>query len=658
VAVGITAEIKSRLPVADVVGETVQLRKAGTTLKGLCPFHGEKTPSFVVTPGRDTWHCFGCGKGGDIFSFVMERDGLGFPEARRLLAARAGVEIDDRISREDARRARLHAVVEAAVAFYHAVLMSSKAGEPGLAYLRDRGFTDDTIVKHQLGWAPAGWDQLVTTLAKRRDIGAGELIEVGIARPRQRGGGAYDFFRERVLFPIRDANGHAIGLGGRVLPDAAGDGPKYLHTGATPLFDKSRTLYLVDRAKSAIRKSGQAVIVEGYTDALMAHQAGYENVVASLGTALTPGQVALLIRYGKARGDGRGELSIALAYDVDAAGEKAGTLGAASLEALIRQLARDDSGVELDDVRVVRLPPGKDPDEVLRETPAAWGDAIRDAQPIVDHLIDTHARAHDLRTPGGRARFVEAVLPTIRHLPNPVLRDAYLGRVRQVSGVEEGTLREAARQQAAKEAADPRHNGQSGSDGANRLSVEAILASPDTLRVADILRTITRSEAELLTLTLLRDDAHDRILDEIGPDRLPTQLARELYRAVVLARARDDHGVRPRFDVTALLTTLDPEIRALAEAVLKAADTERYRRLPDREVSVAISQVVLELEEHDLDERARFNHDELAEAERGGDRPSVDRLLRERLLLNEQRRSLDRRRAETRLLAKPAVAGR
>jgi DNA primase len=309
-------------------------------------------------------------------------------------------------------------------------------------------------------------------------------------------------------------------------------------------------------------------------------------------------------------------------------------------------------------VRVLRLPPGKDPDEVLRETPAAWGDAIRDAQPNVDHLIDTHARAHDLRTPGGRARFVEAVLPTIRHLPNPVLRDAYLGRLRQVSGVEEGTLREAARQQAAKEAADPRHNGQSGSDGANRLSVEAILASPDTLRVADILRTITRSEAELLTLTLLRDDAHDRILDEIGPDRLPTQLARELYRAVVLARARDDHGVRPRFDVTALLTTLDPEIRALAEAVLKAADTERYRRLPDREVSVAISQVVLELEEHDLDERARFNHDELAEAERGGDRPSVDRLLRERLLLNEQRRSLDRRRAETRLLAKPAVAGR
>jgi DNA primase len=657
VAVGTTAEIKSRLAVADVVAETVALRKAGTTLKGLCPFHGEKTPSFVVTPGRESWHCFGCGKGGDIFAFVMERDGLSFPEARRLLAARAGVELDDRTTREDARRARMTAVMEHAVAFYHAVLTGSKTGEKALAYLHDRGFTDETIAKHQLGYAPAGWDQLVTQLAARRDVSAGELIEVGLARARQRGGGAYDFFRERVLFPIRDANGHAIGLGGRILPGAEGDGPKYLHTGATALFDKSRTLYLADRAKSAIRKTGQAVIVEGYTDALMAHQAGFENVVASLGTALTPGQVALLIRYGRARGDGRSELSIALAYDVDAAGEKAGTLGAASLEELIRRLARDDSGVELDDVRVVRLPDGRDPDEVLRETPDAWRDAIRDARPIVDFLIDTHARGHDLRTPGGRARFVEAVLPTIRHLPNPVLRDAYLGRLRQVSGVEEGTLREAARMQALREEADPRRGGGDAGDG-NRLSLEAILASPDTLPVADILRSITRSEAELLTLALLRDDAHDRILDEVGPDRLPTQVARELYRAIVLARARDEHLVRPAFNVSELLRGLDPEIRALGEAVLKAADAERYRSLGDRELAIAVSQVVLELEEHELDARAQFNHDELAEAERAGDRTTVDRLLDERRHLNEQRRSLDRRRSETRLLARPAMAGR
>ena len=180
-AVGTVAEIKGRLPVADVVGETVQLRKAGTTLKGLCPFHGEKTASFVVTPGRDTWHCFGCGKHGDIFTFVMERDGIGFPEALKVLAGRAGVEIDERTKREDAHNARLREVMEGAIAFYHAVLTASNAGKPALEYLHARGFTDDSIATYQLGWAPSGWDQMTRTLGTKRDVRPEELVEVGLA---------------------------------------------------------------------------------------------------------------------------------------------------------------------------------------------------------------------------------------------------------------------------------------------------------------------------------------------------------------------------------------------------------------------------------------------------------------------------------------------
>ena len=338
-AVGVAAEVKSKLTVVDVVGETVQLKKAGTTLKGLCPFHGEKTPSFIVTPGRETWHCFGCGEGGDIFSFVMRRDGIAFPEALRRLAQRAGVEIDERTSREDAHRKRLHDVLDTAFAFYHAVLLNSETGAPALAYLRGRGFADESIERAQLGFAPPDWDALVRTLERKRQIGAPELIEAGLATPRKSGRGVYDRFRGRVLFPIRDATGNATGLGGRILPapppptiatpDPAlapapdSDGPKYLNSPATPLFDKSRTLYPLDRAKAAIRKSGIAVIVEGYTDALMAHQAGFDNVVASLGTALTPGQVALLTRYAAKK--------IVLAYDVDPAGERAGTLGVTAL---------------------------------------------------------------------------------------------------------------------------------------------------------------------------------------------------------------------------------------------------------------------------------------------------------------------------------------
>ncbi len=646
-AVGVVAEIKGRLPVADVVGETVQLKKAGTTLKGLCPFHGEKTPSFVVTPARDTWHCFGCGKHGDIFTFVMERDGLAFPEALRTLAARAGVEIDERTKREDAHNARLREVLEAAVAFYHAVLMKSKTGEPALAYLRGRGFTDETIEKHQLGWAPGGWDTLVRQLASKRQVTPTELLEVGLASPRQRGGGVYDRFRERVIFPIRDANGHAVGLGGRILgregvdENGADHGPKYLNSPATPLFDKSRTLYLIDRAKSQIRKGGQAVIVEGYTDALMAHQAGFENVVASLGTALTPQQVALLTRYAK---------RIALAYDVDAAGEKAGTFGATALEEVIRQLARDDSGVELDDVRVVRLPEGRDPDEVLREEPDRWREEVRTARPIVDHLIDVHARAHDLRTPGGQTRFVDAVLPIIRNLPNPVMRDAYLGQVHRVSGVEERTLIEAMHRRAARDA-----DGRGGRDGRDRFSAEAVTRAPDALPVTEILRGVSRTEQELLRLVLLVPEVHDAVLDGLGPDRLPSQVARELYTAIVLARARDDHGVRPPYALPAILDGLDEESRALGQA-LASRPGPNPRDLGDRALAYEVERLVLELEDTEWQERSAWNRDATAEAERDGDSETVERLTLERRHLNEQRRSLDRRRDQTRLLTRSAPA--
>ena len=634
-AVGTVAEIKGRLPVADVVGESVQLRKAGTTLKGLCPFHGEKTPSFVVTPARDTWHCFGCGKHGDIFTFLMERDGLSFPEALRTLAARAGIEIDERTKREDARRARLREVLDAAIAFYHAVLLHSKSGAPALEYLRGRGFTDETIERQQLGWAPGGWDTMTRQLAAKRQITSGELVEVGLASPRQRGGGVYDRFRERVIFPIRDANGHAVGLGGRILgkegEGGVDRGPKYLNSPATPLFDKSRTLYLIDRAKSPIRKTGQAVIVEGYTDALMAHQAGFDNVVASLGTALTPQQVALLTRYAK---------RIALAYDVDTAGEKAGTLGATALEELIRQLARDDAGVQLDDVRVVRLPEGKDPDEVRRDEPDRWREEVRTALPIVDHLIDVHARAHDLKTPGGKARFVDAVMPVLRNLP-PLMREPYQQRIQTLSGLDQGTLSMALRGGGARQ-------------GEGRFTADAVTRAADALPVNDILRGVSRTEQELLRLVLLVPECHDTVLDGLGPDRLPSQVARELYRAIVIARERDEHGVRPPFALATILDGLDEESRALGQALVSRTGPDP-RELGDRALAYEIERLTLELDDAEWHESSSFNRDAMAEAERDDDHAAIEHLTLERRLLNEQRRSLDRRRDQTRLLARAAV---
>lgn len=639
-AVGVAAEVKSKVAVVDVVGESVSLKKAGTTYKGLCPFHGEKTPSFVVTPHRESWHCFGCGLGGDIFSFVMQRDSVTFPEALRTLATRAGVEIDEHSKREDAHKARLRQVLDHAIAFYHAVLTHSNAGKEALDYLRGRGFTDETIAAHQLGWAPGGWDQMTRTLAAKRDVRADELVEVGLASPRQGGrGGVYDRFRSRVLFPIRDQNGHAVGLGGRLL---AGDGPKYLNSPATPLFDKSRTLYLIDKAKGSIRKSGQAVIVEGYTDALMAHQAGFDNVVASLGTALTPGQVALLTRYAS---------RIALAYDVDAAGEKAGTLGVTALAGLIGQLQGDTSGVKLEDVRVARLPDGKDPDEVVRESPAAWESAVAKAKPLVEYLIDHHAGRFDLKTSSGRIGFVESVMPALRGIADPLRRDEALGAVHRVSGVEERTLRQILE----RPDRNPMNQGRSGpgnagGHGESRITADAVLSSPDALPIRDILRAISAVEAELLHMLLLVPDQQLRVVNELGPDQLPSTVARELFRAIVLQRAPNDDGIHPPFRWAELLLTLDDETAALARALVAKPGPDP-RTLAAAELDYEVARLIIELEDDQLRERSDYNEAAQGEAERAADREQIERLMLERRQINEMRLSLDRRRDQTRLLA-------
>ena len=516
-ASGSVAEVKSRLAVADVVGETVQLRKAGSTFKGLCPFHGEKTPSFVVTPARETWKCFGCGKGGDIFTFVMERDNLPFGEALALLAQKAGVVLDERSRAEDAKRARLREVLEGAISFYHAILTSHELGKPALDYLHGRGFTDETIASQRIGWAPESWDACSKALAAKRGATPEELAVVGLTTDRGGGRGAYDRFRARIIFPIRDANGKATGLGGRLLPsdDARGDhGPKYLNSAATPLFDKSRTLYMIDKAKASIRKSGTAVLVEGYTDALMAHQSGFENVVASMGTALTPAQVALLLRYGS---------KIVLAYDVDAAGAKAGAFGATELLRLVTELATASDGPSLVDVGIVKLPDGKDPDEVVRDQPDVWRAAVERPTPVVEYLIEEAASAHDVRDLAGRKRAVDALTPTLRILRDPVIRDGYAAAAARRIGVDESTIREAIR----------RPGGEvPGSLQEGKISADRVRAADLEGDLGAILAGVSSPEAELLRLLLVAPSERLRVRETLADELFSSGLARSLWHAL------------------------------------------------------------------------------------------------------------------------------
>ena len=644
-AVGIAAEVKNRLSVVDVIGETVALKKSGASFKGLCPFHGEKTASFYVTPNRESWKCFGCGLGGDVFSFVMQRDSVTFPEALKILAAKAGVELDERSSREDARKARLREVLDSAIAWYHSVLTAHVSGAPALDYLHGRGFTDETIATFQLGWAPAGWDAMSRQLIAKRGVDPNAMAEVGLTQARTSGRGAYDRFRERIIFPIRDANGHAVGLGGRYLiaeGDTRDHGPKYLNSPATPLFDKSRTLYLVDRAKSAIRKSGQAVIVEGYTDALMAHQAGFTNVVASLGTALTPGQVAVLTRYAR---------KVALAYDVDPAGQSAGSFGVTELNNLISEV-QQDGGVGLTDVGVVRLPDGKDPDEVIRESPDLWREAVRTPDPILAYLIDYHAGRIDTRLADGRKRLVDAVMPTLRKVSDPVVRDAYLQLLARRSGVEERILLESLHRRP-----QPSRPGALGGGGASddhsgaRITLDAVRAAAESISPEEVVKSITPVEVELLRLLLLVPEQQARVVEVLKPADLPSTVARELYSAIVV---EFETG---QFERGRMLDALDPETRALAIA-LYAHHGPDPSRLSEARLAYAIDKCLLTLEADRLEERGTWNQAEQADAERRGDAEAIRRLLDEERQINEARRSLDRRIEQTHLLTRPAVAGR
>jgi len=374
--VSVADDIKSRLDIVSYIQQTVPLKKAGRNYKACCPFHAEKTPSFVVNPETQTWRCFGaCAEGGDVFSFAMKLHGWSFSEALRELGRQVGVEVRPRSPQQqtaDAYLDTLRGLLQTAAEFFHARLWDNPSP---LDYARrKRGFADATLAAYSIGYAPDAWTALRDHLfALGYDDDA--LIEAGLAR-RSEGGRVYDYFRHRLMIPIRDERGRVIGFGARALnPD---DNPKYLNSPQTPLFDKSRTLFGLDAAKRAIRDSETAVIVEGYMDAIQAHQAGFLNVVAQMGTAMTEPQLRLLVPRWATR--------VILALDSDAAGQSA-TMR--SLEVARAALRADYTGRLKVELRVLQIPDAKDPDDLIREAPERWQALVEAAVPVADYVIDT-----------------------------------------------------------------------------------------------------------------------------------------------------------------------------------------------------------------------------------------------------------------------------
>ncbi|MBI3160630.1 MAG: DNA primase [Chloroflexi bacterium] len=512
-------EIKDRLDILDIVSETVQLKRSGKSYTGFCPFHANtRTPSFVVWPESGTWKCFGaCNEGGDIFKFVMKRDGLEFPEALRQLAEKAGVTLRPPTAFEEAQREeheRLRALLEEAVSYYRKQLRQP-AGKDALEYLRGRGLNDETLALYELGYAPAGWDNGLKHFTEK-GYSEQELLEAGLVSERD-GGGVYDRFRNRIMFPIRDGRGRMAGFGARAL--AADDQPKYLNSPQTPVFDKSALLYGLDKARKPIREQDQAVIVEGYMDVIGPAQAGFTNLVSPMGTALTEPQLKLLKPLTR---------RIVLALDADAAGANATLRGL--------NVARDAFDREADpvfnarglvayegrlqaDIRVTALPEGLDPDEVAGRDPGQWQALIAAAKPVVEHVMEMLAAGKDLDDPKVKTEIAGQALPLIRDVPSAIERDTYLQKLARLIRVDERTLlaeaglrprpaRGAARRPAARPAGPPA--------AAEKALSPAAAAAGSIARLESHILSILMRQPELVYRV-------DRSLQEAGLARFGAQ---------------------------------------------------------------------------------------------------------------------------------------
>ena len=594
---GIAAEIKSKLPVLDVVGETVALKRAGSAYKGLCPFHAEKTPSFIVSPDRESWRCFGCGEGGDIFTFLMRRDGIDFREALSRLAEKAGVELSAQTAKEDRHRKRLRDALEAAIAWYREVLLQTPQAEKARAYLAERGLTPETLERFGIGYAPNSWDALTKRLISRGFTNE-ELTSSGLASPSNRGG-VVDKFRGRIIIPIRDASARAVGLGGRIMPGA--EGPKYLNSPAGPLFDKSHTLYGLDLAKASIRREKLTVIVEGYTDVMAAHQAGFTNVVASLGTALTAGQVELAIRYAA---------EVALAYDVDLAGETATQRGL--LEELV-PLA--------DKIRVIRIPAGKDPDELVRSDPEGWRKAVAGRTELMEYWIQQTVATVDIQSVGGRRELTAVILPIIKRFTSPVEQSLYLQRLGRLVNVEEKVLREALAREPVRRA--PR---------LAAVPVGPGMATGSLLEIGPL-------EREALSLVL----RYPALTAELPIDE-PLPFRDATAGALVAAwRERVAEGAATAADLEAFVGGLDPATAGLARDLLSHLGSNGDAGpLEPGEARAQLRICLLRLRKARIGEAIHDGQLLLAEAQRDGDHQLVQTLNQRLRELGLQRNEIDK----------------
>src|SRR6266545_1505981 len=565
--------VKERIDLVQLISESgVPLKRAGRAYKGLCPFHVEKTPSFQVDPDRRTYKCFACGEGGDCFTWLEKREGLTPSEALHRLAERAGVELTRRAPEQNEREKRLLQANETAHFYFRQALRGTDNGKAAAAYVAKRGITPESVEKFGIGYALDLRDGLLNYL-KKKGFSEEEGIASGLLFTNERG--TFDRFRDRLMVPIRDARGRIIAFGGRAM--RADQPGKYVNSPGTALFNKSAVLYALDAARQAIRKEGAAVIVEGYFDAIACHQAGFANVVASMGTALTEDQYRVL-------NDMKIERAI-VAFDGDAAGQRSAESRGRELLSALSRFGSGAGGGRLGtrtglSLFVTVLPEGLDPDDVARKDPGLFRRLLADAKPLLEFLIDRVRATSRLDQSEGRLRFLQRTAALIAEEPDPVRREVYLSAVAGSAGVDPAFLRE-----------------KLPAAGKSTQRTGRSSTAPPTMSTGATAPAKQTPSLERYVMALLTRYPEDTARADLAPADLVDPLLRALYEQL-------QAGKRPDSDLPAYLAALAAALGADAPELDEQTD-------PGQMIEIA----ALRLRERNLRRRLEDARAELARAE-------------------------------------------
>lgn len=613
-------EIKSKLDIVDVLREYIPLKASGTSFRALCPFHNEKSPSFMVSPEKQIWHCFGCAKGGDIFTFVMEMEGIGFPEALRQLAAKAGVKLQQHDPKMASQKNRLLDIAELAGKYYHKMLLDSKTAEPAREYLSARGLTEDTIEEWNIGYSQESWDDLIKFL-QGRNFNENEIFLAGLSVKKEKMSGFYNRFRGRVMFPIRDVNGGTVGFTARVLPEKDdGKMGKYINSPQSAIYDKSRVLFGLDKAKMEIKKQDLAILVEGQMDVITAHQHGFRNVVASSGTALTPEQINLLKRY---------STNIALAFDMDKAGEMAAERG-------IKMAMQMDMNI-----KVIEVPNGKDPDECIKNNPEEWRAAVAGAKQMMEYYFDKALAGVNIKDIEQVSRVAGKLLAMIGELGSKIKQDHWLQVLSNKINKSELSLREELAKVALAKKSDEW-------TGAQAKKTPIKVNAPKT-------REEKLSEV-LIALALKFPPLFELIIKRLEPDHLVGDENKSLYRNLIIYynNLTDKKDIVDEIGQAQILDYNDFRNWLVVNAEDESRDND-YIKVLDMlalfgdnifseydvvQAKTEIINAIVSLKRNSLAIKMKEIENGIAEVERRGDKEMIAELMKDFKILSDELREL------------------